>query len=296
MKNNLTLKILAVMVTIFIWVQTMLLKHQSTDVNLPVKLTNVPEQLALTHPLSQSVRFHVEGRGIDILLLKLAHTYVEIDARDLKFRNNIIPLNKFQVNLPKYITLTELTPISNDVIRFDTDELAKKTVPIVLQFSSKEVENKFRQMSLEQDIGFAEITGQHNVVDKVQEIVTKPISMDMLKGSAVKINLISPSKNVVLNKRFVELLPVKTEFATRTISMIPIQSSNQKVTVIPAWVSVKIQGAKSELEKVIISDIHASVQSNGIRDDQIVPVQVVISKPVNLIEYTPQKVRIQTND
>ncbi len=296
MKNNLTLKILAVILTIFIWIQAMLLKHQSTDINLPVKLTNVPEQIAFKHPIIQSVRFHVAGRGIDILLLKLSHTYLEIDAQDLKSKNNIIPLNKYKINLPRYISLTEIRPVSNDLIQFETDILAKKTVPIVLQFSSLEVENKFRQISLEQNTSFAEISGPQSSIDKIREIQTKPILMDMLTGSAFKIDLISPSKSVVLTQRSLQLLPGKMEYTTRTISMIPIQSSNSQVTMIPAWVSVKLQGAKSDIDQVMVSDIHASIKTDGVKNNQRVPVEVTLTKPVHLVEFTPQEVRIQKND
>ncbi|HPT73255.1 MAG TPA: hypothetical protein PLE74_13350, partial [Candidatus Cloacimonadota bacterium] len=243
---------------------------------------------------SQSVLFHVEARGIDILLLKLSRTYVEIDAKEMK--NNTLSLNNYQIALPKYITLSSLTPLGEANVNYQTDDLAKKTVPIVLQFESDEVEAKFRQLPLEQNIVFAEISGPQKIMNNIEEIKSRPIEMKQLASSDFSVDLASPNKEINLVQHSVKLHTVKTEYITKTFSMIPISTANKQITIMPSWVSVKVQGSKSMLDGLSVNDFQASADASQAQINQYVSVNVSVSKPVRIIEFTPQKVRVQKNE
>ncbi len=102
MRNNLGLKIVALVVAILIWMQVSVMSDHQSKVNLDLKLTNRAESDTLPETLAK-VPCIVQGRGLDIIKLVLSRTYLTMDAADLKAGN----LKDFEaVDLPANLNLT----------------------------------------------------------------------------------------------------------------------------------------------------------------------------------------------
>jgi hypothetical protein len=87
MKNNLGLKIFAVLVAVFIWLQVTLMTEQQSRVRLDLRLTNASREDSLLYAAAK-VSSQVQGQGMDILKLLFSKAYVEMDARDLHAGND----------------------------------------------------------------------------------------------------------------------------------------------------------------------------------------------------------------
>lgn len=99
-RNNLGLKIFALVLAIIVWVQLSLLSEHQSVVNLKVELSNASAAPALAKQLT-TVPFNVRGKGFDILKLKLSKTVAEFDARDIsRAPNNISTLDYVLKNKP----------------------------------------------------------------------------------------------------------------------------------------------------------------------------------------------------
>ena len=63
MKKNLSLKILALVVAILLWIQQALLKEHTTDIFVPLKFENVPSNYVILPPNSQEISVTVKSSG-----------------------------------------------------------------------------------------------------------------------------------------------------------------------------------------------------------------------------------------
>lgn len=98
MKNNLNIKVIAIVVALFIWLQITLMSNHQTEIGLDLRLINmgVADSLLNTRGKIDCI---VEGSGMDILKLKFSQAYIEMEALDLaagndqRFEPKDVPLN-----------------------------------------------------------------------------------------------------------------------------------------------------------------------------------------------------------
>ncbi|HPH60350.1 MAG TPA: hypothetical protein PLX72_01785, partial [Candidatus Syntrophosphaera sp.] len=69
MNNNLGLKIVALLMAIFFWLQITLVAQQESKTSLPLKLVNATGADSLRQP-PPKIASTVQGRGLDILRLR----------------------------------------------------------------------------------------------------------------------------------------------------------------------------------------------------------------------------------
>lgn len=81
MRNNLGLKIIALLMALFIWLQMTLVTQHESRTGLNLKLVNPTGADSLRLPPSH-INCTVEGRGLDILRLKLAKAHIQMEAAD----------------------------------------------------------------------------------------------------------------------------------------------------------------------------------------------------------------------
>ncbi len=81
MKSNPGLKIIALLVALFIWLQTTLMTQHESRTGLNLKLVNSTGEDSLHLP-PRNITCTVEGRGLDILRLKLAKAHIQMEAAD----------------------------------------------------------------------------------------------------------------------------------------------------------------------------------------------------------------------
>ncbi len=79
MKNNLVLKLVALLVAVFIWLQLSLMTRHESETGLNLRLANAADTLRKTPTRITGL---VEGRGLDILRLRFTKTYVRMEASD----------------------------------------------------------------------------------------------------------------------------------------------------------------------------------------------------------------------
>ncbi len=81
MKNNLGLKIVALLMAVFIWAQMTLVSQQETQTKLELRLVNASREDSLRQPPGK-ISSVVQGRGLDILRLKYSKAFIQMEAGD----------------------------------------------------------------------------------------------------------------------------------------------------------------------------------------------------------------------
>ncbi len=102
MRNNLGLKLVALAVAVLIWMQVSLMADHQSSVKLDLRLRNLAEDDTLLSSLTQ-IPCLVQGRGLDLIKLRLSKATVLMDAQDLRMGN----LKNFELQqLPANLDLT----------------------------------------------------------------------------------------------------------------------------------------------------------------------------------------------
>lgn len=81
MNNNLGLKIVALLMAIFFWLQITLVAQQESKTSLPLKLVNATGADSLRQP-PPKIASTVQGRGLDILRLRYSPAHIQMEAAD----------------------------------------------------------------------------------------------------------------------------------------------------------------------------------------------------------------------
>lgn len=81
MKNNLGLKIVALVMAVFFWLQITLLSQHESKTSLPLKLVNATGEDSLRQS-PRRIATSVYGRGLDILRLRYSQAHIQMNAAD----------------------------------------------------------------------------------------------------------------------------------------------------------------------------------------------------------------------
>ncbi len=81
MKNNLGLKIVALLMAVFIWLQITLVSQHQSKIGLNLKLVNAAGPDSLRTPPGK-IPITVNGRGLDVMRLKMSKAYIQMEAAD----------------------------------------------------------------------------------------------------------------------------------------------------------------------------------------------------------------------
>jgi len=297
MGHNIGLKLLAFLLAVVIWMQFMLLKNQVELIEIPVRMYNMPGNLAITNMPQKTVTFETKGRGLDILLLKLVKVTLDIDGSNLKHRSNFISLTNYRLTLPKYIRLSSIKPVKQDEILIETDVMYRKVLPVSIQFEDQEARDFYKSSSIAIDPDFVEVSGPRSLVVSMKSIQTKAVSLKELKHHTSVVDLITPYGSIVLTRPAVNLQHLSEQMITRTIPLIPIQQEGDgHLTFLPQRVSVKVDGVHDVISKLKSEDFLVTVSLSEKDADGYVPVVIKAPARVKILEFTPAKVQIVNNE
>jgi hypothetical protein len=137
MRNNLGLKLLALLLAVIIWLQLILVADRQGRVSLDLRLTNIQEADTLRLP-PRKISCYVQGRGMDIIRLYFSRAYIQMDANEFWSGNS---KNYLPMDIPENLQANVLGIISPGL-----DELGK-IGKLTEEDFGKRTEGKKRQES-----------------------------------------------------------------------------------------------------------------------------------------------------
>ncbi len=302
MKKNLFIKILVVFLAILLWIQQSLLKSHTDELTIPVRFVNISTNLVLLDDEIPMIPVTLEGRGLDFFILKLSNVYFEINAKNFIYgqnhyqikESNIRNLSRMKINIDRK-NLENKTSINLDKIIE-----AKKSIEIL--YASAKDEEFFIQNKIINSLQKVKVKGPKSLLDSIKRIKTEKISSKKIKDGKLTAQLIDPDPRVQLIKNIVVLEITHIKLINRTISLIPITYPlDQEITIIPQKVSIMIRGPKEIADILEKSSIEAYIDLKDIKKIETgksISVDVNFNLPsgIQLIDYTPRKIKILKND
>ena len=294
MKKNLGYKILALALTIIIWLQISLLREQDTVLNIPLKVIGISDNLYLVGANELIVPINVKGRGINILIYYLSDPFINYNGENITLGNNNLDLTVLEKSLPTnpYLRFSLLN--SEFLMTINTDRISQKRVPLIYDFGS----DRDRETLLANDFIFEEIyvtlSGPGTELQNIDQVFTETIKADILKARSQSIRLKSVNEHVVTIPSMIDLVKTTDMITSKTLPFIPI-IHDEKITIFPQRVTVKIEGKPDSLNFVTVNDISAYVVHDLGPDITNADIQFRTPDYIKIIDYTPKSVNVRIN-
>ena len=283
LKDNLGLRLFALFLAMFIWLQSALISEQRSIVSLSINLLSVPQNITLEN-FPSTIPFAVRGKGLDILRLMMAKPRVNIDASKITPNTDVISLQDYSIDLPENINVTLLGPAESDQLTIQADIFHQKVVPIKLDFEDAFTESRFSELRYNLDPDRVTIFGQKNRIRGIKAILTKKVDQAALENDTRELELNIPADITTTQKKV--LLSISgTAQATRVFPNIALPAG-----YLPSRVAVRLQASGAVLETINPNQITARV-SDKADENGLFTVELTIPEDTQAIAITPSKVR-----
>ncbi len=268
--------LICVAFAVLLWLLTMLGKSYTTEISVPIKFTNIPQNKIVNTELPTSIKVGVNGRGFNLLKLKtaIANNNISFNVAELlqTGRSNAVHINlqelreRISVQLTPSLSVTSLSPENID---FTLEQIASKEVPV--KFNGNISFNKLFTQKGEINIEPQKVTlkGAHEIIDSIEFIDTKPFNRHDINASIQEVIDLVAIPNVTYNtdKVAIQIDAEQTTEAERnaTINVINMPS-DIRMTLFPESAKLTYKVGLSRYEESLKDNIHVVVDYNDTKD------------------------------
>ncbi len=289
--------IIALLLSLILWISVALSDFYSTNINVPVKMINVPNGYTVSNFDSNKVNIRIRGEGWKLADILLGRTKeYEVSAE--------FDSGKRSINYSE--ALSDNAWIANDVQVFGI-------YPDSYEYQIEKVQNKkFKifpivNLDFRSDYGLAsEISlfpdsitafAPHSILRKIDSIPTIPIDFELLdKDVDMRVDL-EYLTGVRYERNFTNLKFKVEKIVDKKIDNIEIKIKNvppnEQLIVFPNKISVVLRGGINILGKLNEQDISASISYSEIIEDTLGIVKPTVSQPdfTNIIDVLPSTLK-----
>jgi YbbR domain-containing protein len=284
LKDNLGIRLFALILAILIWLQSVLVSEHRSVVSLPVNLRNMPQNITLEN-LPQTVPFAVKGKGMDIIRLMLAKPRVSIDASGVTPYTDIISLQNYAIDMPDNVDVTLLGPAESDQLSIQADVFHQKVVGIELAYADIYTQNRLKELRYTLNPDKVTIFGPKGKIQNIKRIKTKPVTQDMLSDARHSLDLEIPDGDVNMSDKSILLSISGTQESSRVFTNIPVPAGYS-----PSRIAVRLSGPGAVLEKLSSNQIKAIINPEA-DEEGLFKIELSVPEGVQVLAATPDKVR-----
>lgn len=297
--KNTPIWIFTLFLSLFLWLTVKLQKKYQTDIAVPLKVVNLPENKTLKYRLSKNLHISIIGNGIDLLRLGLYDTEILLDCQDLPDSMVFTNINNsyMRLNIPPTVNL-----IPKDLIR------PKKIVVVADQKAEKKVQTKvnvevvpepgFIVTQITTDPDTILLIGPQSILKKLSYIKTafrsfKNVRLSFREKIPLEINELY---NVTMSPPEVEVVVDIQRLGELVLENIPVRvkniSSRYQVIPLPSEASVLLKGGTEILSKIKSSDIEIYLNFNEYKPGQKLKAYLQSKFPIVSYEITPSEFEV----
>ncbi len=294
------IKLISLFFAVFLWYFVAGEDRVDMNVKIPVEIVNMPRDLIISNQFKNILEVTVSGPRSLIREISRRDISRSIDLSDAKPGNIIIDNKPNSISFPRGITVLRIQP-SHIILLLD--KLIQKNLPIKAVTKGKPPrEYELKRIILTPD--HINISGPRNIIDKHQNLPTKPININGLEQEVTRqiylnippevVNLIgSPSvtAHIIIKEKLVE-----REINKLTITVIGL-AKGKKAVLKPRVVRIKARipmlvdkstlkarqlfTARIDVSKISVSQHSAEVKITatqpGIIVEDVIPASVNVT-------------------
>ena len=292
-------------VSSFCWLAQSLAKDYLLQLNYPVNYENFPADKVVANPLPKSITITVNTSGFNYLLYLITNRKktVLLDVKHLKSlhkkNNYYLPLNSGIDDISsQFDEEVKIVKIYPETIFLNFNKKLSKKVPVIVNFKIDYYNNYQPSDSLLLTPAFITISGAKELIDKVNNVETKPIVLKNVKSNiSMQVDILQTN-----DLKLLELAPayvtvnLKVSKYTEGSIELPVEFKNVpagiSIKTFPANVTVKYNVALENYEKIKPSDFRAIVNfSNSSKESNKLKVELIkVPVEINSLKVSPEKV------
>ncbi|MDR0518322.1 MAG: hypothetical protein LBH25_14915 [Fibromonadaceae bacterium] len=296
-----SLKFLATVCGFLVWFGVISREEARTELELPLRIVNLQDNMALVKPLPENLLVQLEGKAISLINLKLNRSArVEVDLKEMPNGYNRLGGERFVFISPNVPDIKMLR-IRQNTLSIELDSRIEQKVPVhskVLASAANGFTLTGKPKIMPDSVY---ISGARSAIAEIKFIPTKEVSLANLKWSnSFPINLDLSSIPFVVDVAdtavfaLVQIEPLDHKI----FSDIPVRLigsfEREYYSLSPSRAEVEISGGEDLISKITPQDINLYIEFSRFaieRTDELKPT-VHIQQPVTSWQIFPDKFRL----
>jgi len=291
--ENLTLKVIALVLAIIIWFFVVGEKKSEVRLTVPLELRNLPEQMEIVDQSHSQAEVVIRGFSSVVKRLTPGDIDVHIDLSNVRIGTNSFALSPNDITVPVGTTVLQVSPAE---VAITLDATTTKMVPIkpVMRGSPAQgyvVEDVTVKPETVQVVGAQHTLKTLNKIE-TEAVVINNTSRELEKKVKLKlpngIRLAGPKQPVVTVT--VDIVPNMIDLFFEDIPL-RVQDESRSFTLSLPTITALLHGPELTLSQMTPSDIKAFIETSGLPEGQST-VEPVFQLPENVTvkRYFPKTI------
>ncbi|MDH7516663.1 MAG: hypothetical protein QHI48_12415 [Bacteroidota bacterium] len=285
---------------VVVWVSVSLNNTTVSRFTIPLKVVNLPSDLAIASPLPETIEVSLEGSGWQLLLLSVGNRLVyELPGNRLRATRTILTSRFLHeaLRLPEGVTAIQTYP---DTLQVVVDQYMQKKVPLRFQYNELEFREGFGLAgSIRLMPDSVELMGAERILRRVESWPLTPRSWRDLSMPVVEeIPILDSLPGVVTFRQEPVRVYIPVEqFADIAFENLPVVvtelPADKQVLLVNPKVTVYVRGGVNRLATIDAADISVTVPYSAVRGDttnSVVP-NVRVPEGCTLLKVVPPRIR-----
>lgn len=172
--ENLTFKLISVALAIFLWFFVTFRGQTETSVEVPIEFRNTPNEMEILKQSVKKITIAISARERILKELTQNNIRVVIDLSNIRLGENLIPVTKSSVKLPRGIEILRIEPSQ---VKIYMDEKSQKIVPVKVILTGNPAKG-FQIFSVSSEPSAIKIEGAKKELDRIRIIKTEPVDIE----------------------------------------------------------------------------------------------------------------------
>jgi YbbR domain-containing protein len=266
------LKAVALVFAIFIWFFVVTESNYESVVDMPIRVTNVPDGKVILSRYPQMAKVKIKGSGKGLIALGVGgDSAVRLDLSDVeKSRTFVLGARNVFIARPLGIVADEV--ITPDSITLVVDDRLTKKVPVHAKIRPQTAPGHTIVGEIHIVPDSVEISGPKSLVAPIERVNTKEQELADLKTDLVRNIPLAPfqSEKIEVSATEVQVALDVQKLLEITLNGVRVQVRNAPpnmiVNVIPSTLDLVVEGGGDLLTNVSRDDIVAYIDYNRVRN------------------------------
>lgn len=289
-----------VFVSFCFWLLQVLDDEYETELKVPLRMKNVPENVVMTSELPSELRIGVKDRGTVLVNYLLGQTFypVTLDFSEYVGKGNQIRIHSSE--LTKRITgqlgqSTKILSVRPDTLEFIYTQGKGKKVPVKLQGEVKP-ERQYYISGITYSPDSVMVYAPRAILDTITVAYTEPLEEEQVSDTVRRRVQLSQTKGVRFTPSYSDVTLMVDIYAEKTVE-VPVRGidfpTGKVLRTFPSKVQVTFQVGLGHFKDITADDFALEVNYKDLEtksDEKCRPVLTVLSQHVNHARINPKEI------
>jgi YbbR domain-containing protein len=297
-----SIKFLSLLCGCLIWFGVVSREEARTEIELPVRIMHLQDNMALVNSLPSTLHAQLEGSAINLINLRLNRSArLEINLKDMPLGHSRISSERISLVSPSIPDIKMLHHSQTNLLNVELDARIEQKIPVQPKFqvSAASGFTLLGKPKLMPDSVY--ISGARSAIAKVKQVPTEETSIANLKWSnslPIKLDLSSLNSTVSILDTSLFVQVQIEPLAHRIFSGVQVRLignfDRDVYSLSPSRADVEITGGREMLSKIEPQDINLYIAFSrfSIEDSDELKPTVHIPHLVNNWQILPEKFRL----